>query len=146
MVCFSEQNITTPPCHLCVCVCLCTLHAHSRTLIYTSTHKHNEQCCALSFPRLVLNHLSHRWYSFLYSGTPNSLHISTRYVDLCSFLLLAFVTMLAKRHLQFTFLNTNTWVSQFHYTHSCLLHYDNPRDTYLFGSYRRCTKGSFSHR
>lgn len=69
----------------------------------------------------------------IYSGTPNSLHISTRGVDLCSFLLLTFVTMLAKSHLQFTFLNINTWVSQFHYTHSCLLRYDNPCDTCLFG-------------
>jgi len=124
---FSGQNITTPLSHL--RVCLCTLHAHSRTLIYTSTRKHHEQCFALSFPRHVLNHLSHRWYSFLYSGTPNSLHISMRCVDLCSFLLLTFVTMLAKSHLQFTFLNINTWVSQFRYTHSCLLHHDNPCDT-----------------
>ena len=117
---------------VCVCVCVCTLHAHSRTLIYTSMYKHHEQYFALSFPRLVLNHLSHRWHPFLYSGSANSLHISTRCVDLCSLLLLTFVTMLMKSHLQFTFLNINTCVSQFHYTHSCLLHYDNPCDTYLF--------------
>jgi len=71
--------------------------------------------------------------SFLYGAPANSLHIGRRCVDLCSCLLLAFVTMLMTSHLQFTLLNMNTCVSQFHYSHSCLLHYDNPCDTYLFG-------------